>query len=30
VGKDRIRIDVVLPYRLVQAGRGFTVYERVE
>jgi hypothetical protein len=30
VGKDRVRIDVVLPYRLVQAGRGFTVYERVE
>jgi hypothetical protein len=30
VGRDRIPIDVVLPYRPVQAGRGFTVYERVE
>jgi hypothetical protein len=30
VGKDRIPIDVVLPYRPVQAGRGFTVYKRVE
>ncbi len=29
VGRERVRIDVVLPYRLVQAGRGFTVYERV-
>jgi len=29
VGRDRVRIDVVLPYRLVNAGRGFTVYECV-
>jgi len=29
IGRDRVRIDVVLPYRLVQAGRGFTVYECV-
>mgnify|MGYP000172316086 CR=1 FL=1 len=27
VGRDRVRMDVVLPYRLVQAGRGFTLYE---
>ncbi|MCR4407423.1 MAG: hypothetical protein NUW24_10960 [Anaerolineae bacterium] len=27
VGRDRIRIDTVLPYRLVRAGRGFTLYE---
>lgn len=26
-GRDRIRFDVVLPYRLVRAGRGFAVYE---
>ncbi len=29
VGRERVRIDVVLPYRLVTAGRGFTVYERI-
>ncbi|HEY77060.1 MAG TPA: hypothetical protein G4O00_12960 [Thermoflexia bacterium] len=27
LGRDRIRFDVVLPYRVVRAGRGFTVYE---
>lgn len=26
VGRDRVRFDVVLPYRPVQAGRGFAVY----
>ncbi|MBC7226541.1 MAG: hypothetical protein H5T61_04850 [Thermoflexales bacterium] len=25
-GRDRVRFDVVLPYRLVRAGRGFAVY----
>lgn len=25
--RDRIRFDVVLPYRVSRAGRGFTVYE---
>ena len=25
--RDRIRFDVVLPYQLVRAGRGFAVYE---
>lgn len=29
VGRERIRLDVVLPYRLVNAGRGFAVYECV-
>jgi len=29
VGKDRIPMDVVLPYRVVHSGRGFTVYERL-
>lgn len=27
VGRERVRFDVVLPYRLVRSGRGFTVYE---
>lgn len=27
VGRDRVRFDVVLPYRLVRASRGFAVYE---
>ncbi|GAP61673.1 hypothetical protein ARMA_0096 [Ardenticatena maritima] len=27
VGKERIRFDVILPYQMTQAGRGFTVYE---
>ncbi len=27
-GRDRVRFDVVLPYQLVRAGRGFAVYER--
>ncbi|MCS7177927.1 MAG: hypothetical protein RML46_10050 [Anaerolineae bacterium] len=26
LGRDRVRFDVVLPYRLVRAGRGFAVY----
>lgn len=30
LGKDRLRMDVVLPYRLVRAGRGVTLYERIE
>ncbi len=25
--RDRVRFDVVLPYRLVRAGRGFAIYE---
>lgn len=29
LGRDRVRVDVVLPYRLVRSGRGFTVYERI-
>lgn len=29
VGRDRVRVDVILPYRLLNAGRGFAVYERV-
>jgi len=29
VGRDRVRVDVVLPYQLVNAGRGFTIYECV-
>ncbi len=28
VGRDRVRFDVVLPYQMVRAGRGFTAYER--
>ena len=30
LGRDRLRMDVVLPYRMVRAGRGFTLYERIE
>jgi hypothetical protein len=30
VGKDRIRMDVILPYQMRQSGRGFTLYERFE
>ncbi len=30
VGKERVRFDVILPYRMTQSGRGFTVYERTE
>lgn len=26
LGRERVRFDVVLPYRLVRAGRGFAVY----
>nr|HID15084.1 hypothetical protein [Anaerolineae bacterium] len=29
-GRDRIRLDVVLPYRVVRSGRGFTLYERID
>lgn len=29
VGRGRVRTDLVLPYRLSRAGRGFTVYERL-
>ncbi len=29
LGKERIRFDVVLPYQIKQAGRGFTFYERI-
>ncbi len=29
LGQERIRFDVVLPYQIKQAGRGFTVYESV-
>ena len=29
LGKERIRFDVMLPYRIEQAGRGFTFYERI-
>jgi hypothetical protein len=28
LNQGRVRYDVVLPYRVTQAGRGFTVYER--
>jgi len=28
LGKERIRFDVILPYQMTQAGRGFTVYEK--
>jgi len=28
-GKERVRYEVVLPYVMTQAGRGFTVYRRV-
>lgn len=27
LNKDRIRFDVIFPYQLVRAGRGFTLYE---
>lgn len=30
LGRERVRFDVVLPFRLVRAGRGFTVYEAPE
>jgi len=29
LGRDRIRFDVVLPYRLTRAGRGFAVYDTI-
>ncbi|RLC60021.1 MAG: hypothetical protein DRI80_11585 [Chloroflexota bacterium] len=28
--RDRIRLDVVLPYRATRSGRGFTLYERID
>ncbi len=28
MGRGRVRMDVILPYRLTQAGRGFTIFER--
>jgi hypothetical protein len=30
VGKERIRVDVILPYRMVRASRGMALYERFE
>ncbi|RMF87952.1 MAG: hypothetical protein D6736_11730 [Nitrospinota bacterium] len=30
LGPGRVRIDVILPYRLIQAGRGFTLFERFQ
>jgi len=30
VGKERIRADVILPYRMVRASRGMALYERFE
>jgi hypothetical protein len=29
-GRDRVRFDVILPYRPVRSGRGFTLYERTD
>lgn len=29
LGQDRVRLDVILPYQMVRAGRGFTLYERM-
>lgn len=29
LGKDRVRMDVVLPYRQTRASRGYTLYERM-
>ncbi len=29
MGQDRLRMDVVLPYQLVHAGRGFTLYQKI-
>lgn len=29
VRRDRVRYDVILPYRITRAGRGFTVYEQL-
>ncbi|MGQ9555194.1 MAG: hypothetical protein ACUVWR_13925, partial [Anaerolineae bacterium] len=29
LGSDRVRKGVILPYRLVWSGKGFTQYERV-
>jgi hypothetical protein len=30
VGKERIRVDVILPYRMVRASRGFSYYELIQ
>ncbi len=30
MGKDRIRFDVVVPYRLVRSGRGFALYVHLD
>jgi hypothetical protein len=30
VGKERIRADVILPYRMVRASRGMALYEQME
>jgi hypothetical protein len=30
VGKERRRLDVILPYRMVYSSRGFSLYERFE
>lgn len=29
LGKDRIRMDVVFPYRLIKSSRGYTLYQRM-
>lgn len=28
LGKERLRVDVILPYRMVRSSRGLTLYER--
>ncbi len=30
VGKERKRVDMILPYRMARSGRGLTLYERFE
>lgn len=30
LGSDRVRMDVILPYRLAHSSRGYTLYERIE
>ncbi len=29
IGRDRIRMDAIIPYQMRESGRGFTLYERV-
>jgi hypothetical protein len=29
LGKERVRVDVILPYRMVRSSRGLTLYERL-